>query len=126
MSARRVLLVEDEDGLRALEQLSLERVGGLQVVAVDSGSAALAAVAEEPTFDAILLDVMMPGLDGPATLSRLRATPASAEVPVVFLTANTQPADYERLGALGAAGLIAKPFDPMRLPAELGELLGWS
>jgi two-component system OmpR family response regulator len=126
VSARRVLLVEDEDGLRALEQLSLERVGGLQVVAVDSGSAALAAVAEEPSFDAILLDVMMPGLDGPATLSRLRTTETAAEVPVVFLTASSQPADYERLVALGAAGLIAKPFDPMRLPAELGELLGWS
>jgi len=67
---------------------------------------------------------MMPGIDGPTTLAKLREGPLDASIPVVFLTAKIQPADRERLGALGAAGVIAKPFDPMRLPDELAALVG--
>lgn len=117
--SRRALLVEDEDAIRAIARLSLERVGGWTVVAVASGPAAVEAVDGEGPFDAVLLDVMMPGLDGPATLRRLREGVLGAGVPVIFLTAKATAADWERLCSLGAAGVIAKPFDPMALPGSL-------
>jgi CheY-like chemotaxis protein len=122
----RLLIVDDDEDIRAIAQMSLERIGGWTVVAASSGQQALdlAAAADGP-FDAVLLDVMMPGLDGPSTLVRLREGPIDDNVPVVFLTAKIQPADRERLNALGAAGVIAKPFDPMRLPGELAAIVGF-
>jgi CheY-like chemotaxis protein len=119
----RLLLVDDEDAIRAVARMSLERLGGWAVVPVVSGQAALEAAVDDGPFDAVLLDVMMPGLDGPATLQRLREGPLRAEVPVVFLTAKTGEAERARLCSLGAAGVIAKPFDPMSLPAELEQIL---
>ncbi len=121
--SRRALLVEDEDAIRAIAQLSLERVGGWTVVSAASGEEAVAAAHSEGPFDAVLLDVMMPGLDGPATLRHLRDGALGAEVPVIFLTAKSTAADRERLCSLGAAGVIAKPFDPMALPGELEQIL---
>jgi two-component system, OmpR family, response regulator len=120
----RLLLVDDAEDIRMIACLSLERVGGWTVVPVASGQAALAAVAHDGQFDAVLLDVMMPGMDGPTTLERLRADGLPAAVPVVFLTAKAQTAERARLAALGAAGVIAKPFDPLSLPCELAALLG--
>jgi len=118
------LLVDDDDSIREIAQLSLERVGDWEVVAVASGREAVEVAAAHGPFSLVLLDVMMPGLDGPTTMARLREGPLPAEVPVVFLTAKLQPADRERLRELGAAGVIAKPFDPMALAAELDEILG--
>jgi CheY-like chemotaxis protein len=122
--SRRLLLVDDDDSIREIAQVSLERIAGWVVTAVPSGQAALAAVEAGESFDAVLLDVMMPGLDGPTTMRRLRAGQLPAAAPVVFLTAKLQPADRERLHELGAAGVIAKPFDPMSLPSELDRILG--
>ena len=117
-----VLVVDDDPALRYIAVLSLQRIGGLTVIAAASGEAAIAlAIAEQPA--AILLDVMMPILDGPATLARLRANPGTARIPVVFLTAKVQPSEVVRLLALGALGVIAKPFDPVELPAELRRFL---
>jgi CheY-like chemotaxis protein len=121
MSAGRILVVDDEDDIRRVATLSLERVGGWEVVPASSAAEALAA-AEGGGFDAVLLDVMMPDVDGPATLERLRPI-LGPGVPVVFLTAKVQPADIERLRGLGATGVLAKPFDPMRLPGELADVL---
>jgi CheY-like chemotaxis protein len=122
--SRRLLLVDDAEEIRAIACLSLERVGDWAVVAVDSGLAALAAVDRDGPFDVVLLDVMMPGMDGPSTLAALRAAGLPPAVPVVFLTAKAQSADRQRLLALGAAGVIGKPFDPLTLPSELDALLG--
>lgn len=119
----RLLLVDDADDIRLVARISLERIGGWEVVDADSGEAALAELAAHGPFDAIVLDVMMPGLDGPTTLKLLRATPQGATTPVVFLTAKAQRADRERLAELGAAGTIEKPFDPVALPGQLAELL---
>jgi CheY-like chemotaxis protein len=119
----RLLLVDDEDDIRAVASVSLERVGGWTIVQASSGAAAIAAAQSDGPFDAVLLDFMMPELDGPATLSRLRQGPLSPDVPVVFLTAKVQASDRARLAGLGAAGVIAKPFDPMRLPDELARIL---
>jgi CheY-like chemotaxis protein len=119
----RLLIVDDDEDIRTIARMSLERIGGWTVVAASSGQEAIDLAASEGPFDAVLLDVMMPGLDGPTTLVQLRDGPLPAEVPVVFLTAKIQPADRERLGSLGAAGVIAKPFDPMHLPDEFAALL---
>jgi CheY-like chemotaxis protein len=120
---RRLLLIDDEDDIRTIARMSLERVGGWSVIPVASGQAALEAAQDDGPFDAVLLDVMMPGIDGPATLQGLRDGGLPREIPIVFLTAKIGVADRERLYALGAAGVIAKPFDPMTLHEELQRIL---
>jgi CheY-like chemotaxis protein len=121
--SRRLLLVDDDDGIREIAQISLERIGDWSVVAAASGAEALEAAEAGDPFDLVVLDVMMPELDGPTTMLRLREGPLPPSVPVVFLTAKLQPADRERLHELGAVGVIAKPFDPMSLPSELDRIL---
>ena len=117
-----LLLIDDEPDIRAIAKMALERIGGHTVTAAGSAAeAVIAATAARP--DAVLLDVMMPDVDGPATLERLRPV-LGQDVPVIFLTAKAQTADVERLKALGAVGVIAKPFDPLRLPDELAALIG--
>jgi two-component system, OmpR family, response regulator len=113
----RLLIVDDEDDIRLIARMSLERIGGWEVVDVGSAEDAVEAARSGP-LDVILLDVMMPGVDGPGALELLRPVIGS-ETPVIFLTAKTQAADRERLAALGAAGVIAKPFDPMALADEV-------
>ncbi|HEY0094476.1 MAG TPA: response regulator [Archangium sp.] len=122
MTIRKVLLVDDEDDIRTIGQLSLSRVGGWQTVLAASGAEAVTqAAAEQP--DLILLDVMMPGMDGPTTLGQLRAQAATAKTPVIFMTAKIQKQEVARYLELGAVGVIGKPFDPMTLPAEIKKLL---
>ena len=122
MPIRKVLLVDDEDDIRTIGQLSLARVGGWETVLAASGAEALAkAAAEKP--DLILLDVMMPGMDGPTTFGQLRAQPATAATPVIFMTAKVQKQEVARYLELGAVGVIAKPFDPMALPGDIRRLV---
>jgi CheY-like chemotaxis protein len=121
---RRVVVVDDEADIREIATLSLETMQGWQVVAVSSGAEAVEVVAREQP-DAVLLDVMMPGQDGPATLVALRAQESTRAVPVVFLTAKAQIRERAQLADLGAAGVLAKPFDPTTLGDELAALLGW-
>lgn len=121
--SRRLLLVDDAPEIRLIAGMSLERVGGWTVVSVADGETALDMTRSDGGFDAVLLDVMMPGMDGPTTLAHLRAGGLPAEVPVIFLTAKTQASERRRLLSLGAAGVIAKPFDPLTLPSELEQLL---
>ncbi len=119
----RLLLVDDAEDIRVIARMSLERVGGWEVVSASGGPEALRALREDGPFDAVLLDVMMPGMDGPATLARMREDGLPADVPVVFLTAKATGADCRRLQALGGAGVLPKPFDPMELPRDLERLL---
>lgn len=122
--SRRILLVDDDDGIREVARAALELVGGYEVATASSGHEALAAaVALRP--DLVLLDVMMPGLDGPTTFARMQAEEGLRDVPVVFLTAKTQAAELRRFADLGVAGVLTKPFDPMRLPRDIESLLGW-
>ncbi len=118
---QRILYVEDDDSIRKIGTMALETVGGFQVIQCASGADAIAR-APALAADLILLDVMMPDLDGPQTLARLRAIPQTAATPVVFLTATVQPAEIARLRALGAADVLAKPFEPMSLPQKLREI----
>ena len=120
---RKVLLVDDEADIRVIAEISLSAIGGWQVVQAASGPEALAlAACEQP--DLILLDVMMPGMDGPTTLERLRERQPAGLPPVIFMTAKVQKAEVDRLLGLGVTGLIAKPFDPMALPDEIHRILG--
>jgi CheY-like chemotaxis protein len=118
MKISRVLVVDDEPHLRRIGELCLRSVGGMTVRVAASGAEAVKlATAEQP--DVILLDVMMPGMDGPTTLGQLRGQPATAAIPVIFLTAKVQSHEVERYLELGAAGVIGKPFDPMSLADEI-------
>ncbi|OJH40756.1 response regulator [Cystobacter ferrugineus] len=122
MTIHKVLLVDDEDDIRTIGQVSLSRVGGWQTVLASSGADALAkAAAERP--DLILLDVMMPGMDGPTTLARLRAQESTATTPVIFMTAKIQKQEVARYLELGAVGVIGKPFNPLTLPTDIKKLL---
>jgi CheY-like chemotaxis protein len=124
VSGAKILVIDDEEDIRAVSRMSLERVGGWDVLEADSGAQGIElAEAEQP--DAILLDAMMPGMDGPATIERLKSDDATREIPVLFLTAKLQPSERKRYVELGAVGVLAKPFDPMTLPDHVAELLGW-
>ena len=121
MTIATVLMVDDDPHIRRIGELCLKAVGKWRVVLSASGAAAVdAAAAEQP--DVILLDVMMPGLDGPMTLEALRARPETAAIPVIFMTANVQDHEVERYLRLGALGVISKPFDPMKLAGEIRRL----
>jgi CheY-like chemotaxis protein len=124
MSAlQRILYVEDEPDIQAVARIALEMVGGFQVLVCSSGEQA---VREAPAFgpDLVLLDVMMPGMDGPSTFMALRALPALDRVPVIFMTAKVQPQEVQHYKALGALAVIPKPFDPMTLAAQVRGLWG--
>lgn len=120
--SERILYVDDEDDIREIAAMALELDPGLLVRDCGSGAEAVeVAVAWRPQL--ILLDVMMPEMDGPATLAALRARAETADTPVAFITARTQREDLDRLMALGACGVIAKPFDPMTLAERVRALL---
>ncbi|BAS10555.1 alkaline phosphatase synthesis transcriptional regulatory protein PhoP [Arthrobacter sp. Hiyo4] len=122
---RRILLVDDDDGIRAVARTVLEMVGGYDVETASSGLEGLEKARTSPP-DAIVLDVMMPGLDGPGTFARLQAHEETRSVPVILLTAKTQEADRARFASLGVAGMLAKPFDPMALSEQIAGILGWA
>jgi CheY-like chemotaxis protein len=122
MSPIRILHVDDEPDIREIVGISLSLDPDFQLRACESGPEAIAAAAEW-TPQLILLDVMMPRMDGPSTLSQLRKDPRTADIPVFFMTARAQTREVEQFIALGAQGVISKPFDPMRLAGELRERL---
>lgn len=115
---KRILYVEDDEDIREIARLALELVGGFEVMLCASGEQAVAsAAAFNP--DIILLDVMMPGMDGPSTLAALRRQPAVSHTPVAFMTAKIQPQEIATYKEMGATDVIAKPFDPMTLPEQI-------
>ena len=118
--AKKILYVEDEPDIQAIAKVALETIGGFTVRICSSGREALETI-EKFNPDCILLDVMMPGMDGPTTLKALRQLPGFATTPAIFMTAKGQPvAEYKALGALD---MISKPFNPMTLAATLRQIL---
>jgi len=117
----KILYVEDEPDIQAVAQLALEAVGGFTVKICSSGQEALDQVADFAP-DMILLDVMMPGMDGPTTLKSLRQLPCCSSIPVCFMTAKVQPQEVAQYKALGALDVIPKPFDPMQLSAQVSAI----
>ncbi|AZP13669.1 response regulator [Undibacterium parvum] len=117
-----ILYVEDDLDIQAVAQIALEIVGGLSLKTCSSGAEALATANAGFVPDLLLLDVMMPNMDGPTTLAELRKLPATANTPVIFMTAKVQSAELDFYTSLGAIGVIAKPFDPMELSSQVRAL----
>ncbi|MBI1402238.1 MAG: response regulator [Porphyrobacter sp.] len=118
----RILYVDDEPDIREIAELALSLDAGLDVRTAASGAEALE-IAGKWLPDLVLLDVMMPGMDGPTTLACLRENPATRELPVVFITARAQTQEMQSFAMLDARGVIAKPFDPMTLAAQARSFL---
>lgn len=120
----RVLYVDDEPDIRTVAVMCLQLNAGFQVKQCASGAEALK-LARNWLPDVVLLDVMMPEMDGPMTHAALREDPATAAIPVVFVTARTQPSEVQRLLEMGVTGVIAKPFDPMSLASQVVMMMDW-
>lgn len=118
---RKIVYVEDEPDIQVIAKLALETLGGFEVVVCSSGAEALSVI---PAMlpDMILLDVMMPGMDGPSTLEELRRLPVCANIPVAFMTAKVQSAEISEFLEIGAIGVICKPFNPMNLAQQVRDL----
>ena len=122
---RRILIIDDEEDIRQVAGLSLETVAGWEVLLANSGLQGMErAETEQP--DAILLDVMMPAMDGPTTFLHLQKNPSTAKIPVILLTAKVQGSDQRRFAELGVAGILFKPFDPLTLSTQVSQTLGWN
>jgi CheY-like chemotaxis protein len=119
---RRVLLIDDDDGIRQVASLALRRIGDFDVTEAASGIDALEILTDKE-FDVIILDVMMPQMDGPSTLDHLRKLKHGATVPVIFLTAKVLPRELAKLRELGVAGVLTKPFDPITLSTHIEDLI---
>jgi len=117
-----ILYVEDDPDIQLIARIALETVGGFTLSVCSSGQEAVDAVRAGVCPDLMLLDVMMPGMDGPAALTALRRLPATANTPVAFMTAKVQGSELAHYQSLGAIGVVAKPFDPMQLAAQVREL----
>ncbi|MEG3832700.1 MULTISPECIES: response regulator [unclassified Microcoleus] len=124
MSAKRILVIDDEKNLCSVIQACLEHLGGWFVLSAPGGSQGLL-LAETQLPDAILLDVMMPDMDGLTLFGLLQNNVATRGIPVIFLTAKVQAMDLSKFADLGVAGVIAKPFDPLILAQQVAEILGW-
>lgn len=121
MTLERILYVEDDPDIQVIAKLALIDLGGFSVTACASGTEAVAAFAEaKPQL--VLLDVMMPGMDGPETMQELRKQPGGEHIPVVFMTAKVQAHEVSHYLDMGAAGVIRKPFDPMTLAEQIRAL----
>jgi CheY-like chemotaxis protein len=119
-----ILVIDDEDDIREVAALSLEATAGWNILTASSGAAGIEiAAAEQP--DAILMDVMMPGVDGPTTFGHMQKNSAISHIPVLLLTAKVQGVDQRRFAGLGLAGILFKPFDPLTLAQQISDVLGW-
>jgi len=123
MSKVRVLYVDDDDFIRELVEFSLGLDESLEVRTASSGAEAIELVESRWTPELFLLDVMMPEMDGPATLGALRRLPGHADTPAAFVTARAQPHEHEALMAAGAVAVLTKPFDPLTLAQQVRGLL---
>jgi len=122
---RRILIIDDEDDIREVAALSLESVAGWQVCTASSGAEGMRVAAVELP-DAILMDVMMPAMDGPTTFREMQKMPNLAGIPVILLTAKVQGVDQRRFAGLGVTAVLFKPFDPLTLAEQMSAALGWS
>ena len=122
---RRILIIDDEDDIREVAALSLEATAGWKIFTANSGATGIEIAASEQP-DAILMDVMMPDVDGPTTFRIMQQNPIVAQIPVLLLTAKVQGVDQRRFAGLGVNGILFKPFDPLTLAQQISDILGWS
>ncbi|MEL6779790.1 MAG: response regulator [Cyanobacteria bacterium J06597_16] len=125
MSSKQILMIDDEVDIQTVARIGLTTLSGWDVLTASSGAEGIAqALRRQP--DAILLDVMMPDMDGVATLKALKADAQTQAIPVIFLTAKSKAADRKKLYEAGAQGVINKPFDPTTLASQISGFLGWA
>jgi CheY-like chemotaxis protein len=124
-NTRRILIVDDEDDIRDVVRVALEEFAGWLTVTAASGMEGLK-IAETQTFDAILLDISMPDMDGFAICEQLQAKSETQRIPVIVLTAKVLPSDRDRFAEMAIAGVITKPFNPITIWRQVAELLNWS
>ena len=124
MIEKNILLIDDEETIQEVVQVGIEIEAGWQVAIASSGKEGIT-LAQNQQPDAILLDVMMPDMDGIATLSQLKANVKTRTIPVIFLTAKTQAAEKDQLHNLGVVDVITKPFNSMTLASQIAKILGW-
>lgn len=122
---KQILVIDNEQYIQEVTQICLQTTAGWQVITASSGQEGIAIAAEKQP-DAILLDVMMPDMDGTTTFQKLQENSATRRIPVVLLTAKVQASDRRRYDEMGVKGAIAKPFNPLQLAGEVANLLGWS
>ncbi|RMF23176.1 MAG: response regulator [Cyanobacteria bacterium J083] len=125
MTAKRILIIDDEEDIRTLASFCLELETDWELITAASGEEGIK-MAQTQQPDAILLDAMMPELDGLETLARLQADPQTQDIPIIFITAKTQAGDRRRFYAAGAKGVINKPFDSLTLASQISAFLGWN
>ena len=125
MTGKRILFIDDEEDIKTLASFCIESEAGWETIAAGSGIEGIAlAEAEQP--DAILLDAMMPDLDGIQTLAKLQTNPKTKHIPIIFITAKVQASDRRRFYAAGAKGVIDKPFDSLTLASQIAGFLEWN
>ncbi|MFA6450747.1 MAG: response regulator [bacterium] len=122
MSPKKILLIDDEHDIRIVAGLSLRRVGKFEVATAENGEEGLVKIKADPP-DLVLLDMMMPGMDGLTVFDRILADPLTKNIPVIFLTARVQATEKEKYIARGARGVIEKPFNPMLISQQVLDLL---
>lgn len=125
MTTKRILVIDNEEYIREIAQICLETVAGWEVLTAADGRSGLV-LAQSTQPDAILLDVMMPDMDGPTTFQHLQANAATKDIPVILLTAKVQASDRRRYASMGMKAAISKPFDPLQLASQVAEALEWS
>jgi CheY-like chemotaxis protein len=124
MTIKQILVIDNEQYIQEIAQICLETVADWKVVTVGSGHEGLVAAVEKQP-DAILLDVMMPDMDGLTTFQKLQENPATQHIPVILLTAKVQASDRRRYTDLGIKAVIPKPFNPLELADQIAQALGW-
>lgn len=124
MTQKRLLIIDDDPDIRAIAEMGLTMLTDWSVLKAGSGAEGIAIASQEP-IDAIMLDVMMPDMDGFETLKQLRSRAETETIPVIFLTAKVQANVRRNLYAMGAHGMITKPFDPITLASQIAGFLGW-
>lgn len=120
-----ILIIDDEEDIRDITQLGLEMSAGWRVLTASSGQEGIAIAATEQP-DAILLDVMMPDLDGRMTFALLQANPQTQNIPVILVTAKIQASDHESFADLAVAGVLTKPYRPMNVAEQICQMLAWN
>ena len=127
MTARTVLVVDDDDSIREIAEISLQLVGGMHVLTASGGVEALETLelSRKQLPDVVLMDVMMPDMDGLTTFRHMQADPEIRHIPVILVTAKVQVGDRQVWDGLAISGVISKPFDPMTLAEQVGQMLGW-
>ncbi len=124
MGAKRILFIDDEDDIKTLAEFCLESEAGWLMIGASNGLEGIA-IAEQEQPDAILLDAMMPELDGIQTIVELQKNPKTKDIPTIFITAKAQASDRRRFYNAGAKGVINKPFDSLTLASQISGFLGW-